>query len=673
MAEQVGSIFYDLDLDDKKFKSGLDGAERSADSLTRYLERSKGASLALAGALAAAGAAAFGMAVKSIRSAGQIETMRAGFITLLGSAEEADKAIQKIKKDAADTPFELPGLIRANQLLTSVTKDANRSEKFLLNIGKALTAMGKGQPELDRVIINLQQIGAVGKASMMDIKQFAFAGIPIFDMLAKKTGLTGDALESFISSGSVSFELLEELFNNAGTASGRFAKAFETQAGGFDQLWSNFMDNLNIFGIDFVTQIGLFDWAKDSLNKFNSTIGKFSERVKEAGGFGKYFQRIFKENQTLLSTIAGAITAALIPAFLALLVPILSSVAALLPFIAIGAAVGFVVSKLVERFGGWGAIIDRVTGLVSSLKDKAQALIDKFNAIASSGEIFGIKINVIIEVLKIVAGVIKDKLIGIIQNLRKKIISSSSSLNGFKGIVSRVRSVLDLVGGVLDKTVKPAFEALFEVVRTEVLPSLTNLWSLIKTYILPLLVKILIPILKVVAAVLGVVLVAAVTIVIRVFTEFAKNISRGIDLIVKLVLKIVNMINLVKRIPKIFKAALSNASEILINAFQAAFDWIIEKVEGVKEALDKINPFHRESPSLVDNVKSGVAAIIESYGSLDGLVLKPVAASASGAADIPPVSPNGTQLNLQQNFTDTVVDPSAIARSISFELRKIYV
>jgi tape measure domain-containing protein len=131
---------------------------------------------------------------QGIQVAANLETQRQGFITLLGSTEKADAALKKIKQDAATTPFELPGLISANQLLTSVTKDADRSERFLLNIGKALAAMGKGQPELDRIIVNLQQIGAVGKASMLDLKQFAFAGIPIFDMLKKSMADTGGVI-----------------------------------------------------------------------------------------------------------------------------------------------------------------------------------------------------------------------------------------------------------------------------------------------------------------------------------------------------------------------------------------------------------------------------------------------------------------------------------------------
>lgn len=207
------------------------------------------------------------LAKSAISTTADLESMRMGFVTLLGSAEKADKTLEMIKKDAATTPFELKGLIQANQLLTSVTRDGERSEKFLLNIGKALAAMGKGQEELDRVIVNLQQVGAVGHATMMDIRQFAFAGIPIFDMLKEETGLTGEALSDFISEGQVSFEMLEEMFAKAGTGSGKFAKAFENQAGTLNQLISNLKDNFTILGSEILTNTGLFDMLKAGVER----------------------------------------------------------------------------------------------------------------------------------------------------------------------------------------------------------------------------------------------------------------------------------------------------------------------------------------------------------------------------------------------------------------------
>ena len=184
---------------------------------------------------------------------------------MLGSADKADAVITQIKKDAAATPFELPGLIAANQLLTSVTKNGQQSEALLMNVGKALAAMGKGQPELDRIIVNLQQIGAVGHATLMDVRQFAYNGIPIFEMLSQATGKTGEALSDFISEGGVTFAMLEQMFNDAGTAGGRFADAFTNQAGTFNQLWANMQDTMGIAAAEIVQKSGVFEMLKQAV------------------------------------------------------------------------------------------------------------------------------------------------------------------------------------------------------------------------------------------------------------------------------------------------------------------------------------------------------------------------------------------------------------------------
>lgn len=266
--------------------SALSGLNKSAGVLGKGLgvlggvAKTAFAAMATAAVTTAAsvGGAFAAITKNGIQVQGELETARQGFITLLGSAKLADKTLEQIKKDAAQTPFELTGLIQANQLLTSVTKDGMKSQRVLMNVGRALAAMGKGQNELDRIIVNLQQIGAVGRASMIDIKQFAFAGIPIFEMLQKETKLTGEALENFISGGGVTFEFLTKMFEKAGEGSGRFAKAFTNQAGTFQQLASNMKDTWNIFTADFVQKTGIFDFAKKAVGNLTSAMS--------AGGTG---------------------------------------------------------------------------------------------------------------------------------------------------------------------------------------------------------------------------------------------------------------------------------------------------------------------------------------------------------------------------------------------------
>lgn len=299
----VGSIHYDLTLDKSKFDKG-------ASSVSNKMNKLGASALALTKKIAKVGAAmgaaftAFGL-----KTAGDLESARMGFVTLLGSAEEADKTMARIKKEAARTPFEIPGLTTATQLLSSVTKDGDRAIDFLLDVGEGLAAMGKGQSELDRIIVNLQQIGAVGKASMIDIKQFAFAGIPIFDMLKESTGKTGEALQDMIKDGEITFELLEEMFQDATEEGGRFFNAFTNQSGTFNQSLSNMKDTFAIFAADFVEQTGLFDIAKDAMKGISDWVVENKDKIIdfaiEAGKKMKEWgERIFEVAKQIANYLA---------------------------------------------------------------------------------------------------------------------------------------------------------------------------------------------------------------------------------------------------------------------------------------------------------------------------------------------------------------------------------
>jgi len=270
---------------DAKINILLSLEDKASSKLSAFSSKLKGFGSKVVGvatkSLLAFGAATVAAGGAALKTASNLEQERQGFITLLGSAEEADKAIEQIKIDAAATPFELPGLITANKLLTTVTKDAARSESFLLDIGKALAAAGKGQPELDRIIVNLQQIGSVGKASMLDIKQFAFAGIPIFDLLTEATGKTGEELGDMISNGEISFDLLEQTFKNAGAAGGQFADAFKNQMGTANQMVSNLKDTLVIMGDEIVRDTGIFDAFKGMLSGVLSFLSENTDVIKD--------------------------------------------------------------------------------------------------------------------------------------------------------------------------------------------------------------------------------------------------------------------------------------------------------------------------------------------------------------------------------------------------------
>lgn len=241
-------------------------------------------------------------AILGVKTASEIETARAGLITLLGSADEADKTIARLKDAAMRTPFEFTGLAQATQMLTSVTKDGQKSIDIIMDIGEALAAMGKGQPELDRIIVNLQQVGAIGYASMVDIKQFAYAGIPIFEMLQKETGKSGKALEDFISKGGVSFQMLTKMFDKANDEGGKFFNGFKNTAGTFDQSWSNMKDTVSQATASIVQDTGAFDLVKSAMVTLSEKIAKNKDTLREWSIAFKVVAQLAAESVLVIGT-----------------------------------------------------------------------------------------------------------------------------------------------------------------------------------------------------------------------------------------------------------------------------------------------------------------------------------------------------------------------------------
>lgn len=169
----------------------------------------------------------------------QMENYSLAFENLLGDAGAAADALAAIKEDAAKTPFDVAGLVSANRLLISTGQSAEQARQVINALGNAVSASGGGNDELQRMAANLQQIANVGKAEAVDIKQFAYAGIDIYGLLADYTGKTREEVQDL----TVSYDLLATALTAASAEGGRYAGAMEaysqTLKGQLDTLKDN--------------------------------------------------------------------------------------------------------------------------------------------------------------------------------------------------------------------------------------------------------------------------------------------------------------------------------------------------------------------------------------------------------------------------------------------------
>ena len=74
--------------------------------------------------------------------------------------------------DATKTPFEFQTLYLQIKQLMYVGVNAKQSREDVLNLANAISATGSGNDELQRMVINLQQIENTGQATALDLKQF---------------------------------------------------------------------------------------------------------------------------------------------------------------------------------------------------------------------------------------------------------------------------------------------------------------------------------------------------------------------------------------------------------------------------------------------------------------------------------------------------------------------
>ena len=252
-----------LGLDTSEYEQGIEQARKETQSAANSLNRSANTAgsgvsgmasqfaaasakaTVLANMLTSLGTKAVGLAKGFVEMGisynAQIEKYTTGFTNMLGSAQAAQEAMQAIQEDAARTPFDVASLTQANQLLISAGENAAYSRKVINALGDAVSATGGGNAELSRMAANLQQIANVGKAATIDIKQFAYAGINIYQILADYTGKSVQEVQNM----TISYNLLSQALIAASEEGGRYYNAMDTQSQTMNGRISTLKDNVS--------------------------------------------------------------------------------------------------------------------------------------------------------------------------------------------------------------------------------------------------------------------------------------------------------------------------------------------------------------------------------------------------------------------------------------------
>ena len=154
-----------LTLSISNFQKSLNKAERSL--------RRTGKRMAEVGNQLAVSVSAplLGVGGAALQAFADIEKFENGLASMMGSAEAAEKELEKLKEVAKAPGLDLTQAVKGSVRLQSVGIAAEQARKVLSETGNAIALVGGSSDDLDGVTLALQQIGSKGKVFAEEINQ----------------------------------------------------------------------------------------------------------------------------------------------------------------------------------------------------------------------------------------------------------------------------------------------------------------------------------------------------------------------------------------------------------------------------------------------------------------------------------------------------------------------
>jgi len=290
-------------------------------------------------------AAGFGIL---LRNAAKMETMRTGFLGILGDADKAAEMVAKLNEFTAKTPFQLEQVSKAGRQLLAAGVPVEEISDKLQFLGDIAAVSNVPLTDMSSIFAKIKN---KGKAMTEEILQLSDRGIPAIALLSKEFGVNESAIFDMASKGKISFQMIEQAMINmtkkGGFAHGAMINQSKTLSGVISTLKDNFVLTTAAIGNEFLPEAKAF--ARIVIN----VLQRVHEWVKNNRALTK-----------AILTVVGAAAVA-IPAIIAIGTAV--------------AAVGFIISNI-----GIVAIMGALVMAAKSLYknwDKVNAGFSKFGGI----------------------------------------------------------------------------------------------------------------------------------------------------------------------------------------------------------------------------------------------------------------------------------------------------
>lgn len=299
----------------------IDGLRKEIDSAQKILKQkfgSKGlgiseSSLEVLGGL---GLAIAGIGAASVKAAADMEQTRKAFTTLLKDATLAKDFLAELETFAANTPFELPGLLQTSKKMLAFGFTANQVIPILTAVGDSAAALGMGQDGIDRLTIAIGQMQAKGKVSAEEMLQLAEAGVPAWQMLADAMGTSIPQAMKMAEKGMIdSATGIQAIISGMNS---KFGGMMQEQSSTINGMLSNIKDSIGqtmvVVGDEITEGLDL----KPALKEAQDDLSDFAAKVKSSGIAEAIRDTVPPAAGATIAAFAAVLTATAIPAMVKL-------------------------------------------------------------------------------------------------------------------------------------------------------------------------------------------------------------------------------------------------------------------------------------------------------------------------------------------------------------------
>ncbi len=312
---------------------------KAGNNITKSLKNAEGASRGFAGGLLAIGAATAALGAVGLNYAGQLESMQIALETVTGSSKDAARAMDTIKRVAAESPFfETHTLASFVQLMAASGQAIDEAVSSALGFGDVAAAFGKGNAEMTRMGNTLSQVIGKGKADVIDFRELVNAGwVSVRNDTAEVMGVTMAEFEAMVSAGEVGYDQIRQ-------AAEKFTGSAAKQSRTWNALLQRMGESFQNLLAELVVDTGLFDVLKDAIEGLVTFMEEHGDDIAKA--IKDFTNFAIQYWPVLVGIIIGGLT----PAIYGLAVAFGSAVIALAPFLAAGAAIGLLAKVIIDHW-----------------------------------------------------------------------------------------------------------------------------------------------------------------------------------------------------------------------------------------------------------------------------------------------------------------------------------